>query len=129
MKGVGWLFALAFGTLLLFPQSHSYPEISYGEKCEERSIKKGKESNLLANHQAEVPPIEPTKKPKQNIVGACFEAMAVAGQAFGQAMDNLFRIRMSEESGWKKKEYEESTNRPISTLTPVLDNLQKVGSP
>ena len=129
MKGVYWLFALACGTMFLSSQAQCPAEITYGEKSDERKTNKEKEANLHPKNQAEVLQNEPTRKPKQNILDTCFEAMAVAGQALGQAMNNLFRIRMSEESGWKKKEYAESTNQPISTLTPVLDNLQKVGSP
>jgi hypothetical protein len=129
LRSTAWLFGLAFWTLSLSPQTPCHPEISYGEKCEERKTKKKKESTLYLNQQTEAPQHASNANPKSKLISDSFEAMAALGQGIGHAINNLFTIRISEESGWKKKEYEESTNSPISTLTPVFNNLQKVGSP
>ena len=128
MNSVGWQFALAFGAMLLSSQIPCHPQSTYGEKCDERKTKK--EFNLFLNQQAQAPKDDlPIANPKANTLSDWFEAMSAFGQGIGHAINNLFTIKMSEESGWKKKEYAESTNNPISTLTPVLNNLQKVGNP
>ena len=128
MKIFGWRSALAISAMLLFSQIPCHPENTYGEKCDER--KTNKESNLFLNQQAKTPKDDlPIANPKSNTLTGWFEAMSTFGQGIVHAINNLFTIKMSEESGWKKKEYAESTNSPISTLTPVINNLQKVGSP
>ena len=129
MKSGNWLLRVVLGALLLSAQTVCFPENNYGEKSDERKTKKENERNMLFENQAEVPQNDRIRKTNQSILGTCFEAMAVAGQALGQAMDNLFAIRIYEEAGWKTKEYSKTTNQPISTLKPVLDNLQKAGSP
>ena len=128
MSSVDWRFALAFSAMLLYSQIPCHPDNTYGEKSDERKTKK--ESKLFLNQQAKASKDGlPIANPKSNTLSGLFEAMSVFGQGIGHAINNIFTIRMSEESGWKKKEYAESTNSPISTLTPVLNNLQKVGSP
>ena len=120
---------VVLGALLLSPQPACFPENSHGDKSDKKKTKKENDRKMHLGNQAEVPQNDTTRKQNQSILGTCFEAIAVAGQAFGQAMDKPFAIRIYEEAGWKTKEYSKTTNQPISTLTPVLDNLQKAGSP